>query len=145
MTKADHKGEWGEDLVAQWLKTQDWIILARRWRSRWGEIDLIAQSDRQAILAFIEVKTRSAGNWDESGLLAINPRKQQKLLTTAQIFLARFPHLENSYCRFDVALVHCRPGNPERVNKNAQFTQWREGYILTLQDYLEAAFMGDNS
>ena len=38
-------GELGEQLVAGWLQTQDWVILHHRWRCRWGEIDLIAQRD----------------------------------------------------------------------------------------------------
>lgn len=37
-------GELGEQLVAEWLQTQNWVILHHRWRCRWGEIDLIACS-----------------------------------------------------------------------------------------------------
>ncbi|MDB9378156.1 YraN family protein, partial [Nodularia sphaerocarpa] len=36
-------GELGEDLVAQWLHSTGWSILHRRFSSRWGEIDIIAQ------------------------------------------------------------------------------------------------------
>lgn len=38
-------GELGEQVVAGWLQTQGWVILHQRWRSRWGEIDAIAQRD----------------------------------------------------------------------------------------------------
>lgn len=38
-------GVLGEDIVAQWLQFQGWIILHRRWRCRWGEIDIVAKRD----------------------------------------------------------------------------------------------------
>ncbi|HLO49157.1 MAG TPA: YraN family protein, partial [Kamptonema sp.] len=39
---ANNIGNLGENLVAQWLEAQGWEILHRRWRCRWGEIDIIA-------------------------------------------------------------------------------------------------------
>lgn len=144
-------GGWGEELVAQWLQTQGWKILHRRWHCRWGELDLIALENptvaQSASLVFIEVKTRSRGNWDANGLMAISRQKQAKLWKTAEIFLAAQPQLAELPCRFDVALVY-RPGT---ATKSAAKTAQKPlglyqmepiaGYPLVLQDYLYNAFM----
>ncbi len=108
-------GELGEEVVAQWLISRENEILHRRWRSRGGEIDLIASESTEGkfgtseTLLFIEVKTRNLRNWDENGLLAIDERKQAKLIKTAILFLAKHPHLAEYSCRFDVAIVRHQP------------------------------------
>jgi putative endonuclease len=96
-------GELGEALVAAWLIQEGWMIEARRWRCRAGELDLVARSGQE--LAFVEVKTRSPGNWDRNGALAITPAKQLKLLRTAELFLIQHPQWAHLARRFDVALV----------------------------------------
>lgn len=164
-------GALGEDLVAQWLQSTGWTILHRRWRCRWGEIDLIAQlelsqggvegqrkitnSHLAHTLAFVEVKTRSRGNWDAGGLLAITPQKQAKLWQTAQFYLTTYPDLAEHPCRFDVALVQYRklPNTQQSqlahrkaatglLSSPVQLGQaiTISGYQLVLQEYLASAF-----
>ncbi|MDZ8050954.1 MAG: YraN family protein [Aulosira sp. ZfuVER01] len=141
-------GDLGEDLVAQWLQSTGWLILHQRFYSRWGEIDIIAQYDgrvtQDSTLAFVEVKTRSPGNWDSGGRSAITAKKQAKLWRTAEMFLANYPEKADYPCRFDVAIVSC-----QRVAKNfseRKFTQKAlasslvDGYELQLQEYIPAAF-----
>ena len=143
-------GELGEKLVAKWLETEGWLILHRRWRCRWGEIDIIAQQPSSAMLTFVEVKTRSSGNWDENGLLAINAQKRQKIVQTATVFLAKYPNLVELTCRFDVALVAYRKiplnSSSSSVKDICQSSDQlskislESGYELVLKHYLDAAF-----
>jgi putative endonuclease len=149
--RASILGKHGEVLVAHWLQQQGWTILARGWSSRWGELDIVAfrDSDRDRMVAFVEVKTRTSGNWDADGLLAITPAKQSKLWKTAQLFLAAHPHLAELPCRFDVALVGGKAvgqslptaSNSERL-PTIEIGQpiAEKGYCLTLKTYLESAF-----
>lgn len=105
----DELGIAAEALVADWLIAQGWAIEFRRWRCRWGELDLVAcQMQPISTIAFVEVKARSRGNWDADGLLAITPQKQAKLIQAAQLFLADHPQWSDCACRFDVALVSVR-------------------------------------
>ncbi|MGF1539863.1 MAG: YraN family protein [Pleurocapsa sp.] len=144
-------GNLGENLVASWLKNQNYQLLHHNWHCRWGEIDLIAQNKFQPALIFVEVKTRSYANWDESGLLSITLRKQQKIIKTASIFLSSNPELAELPCRFDVALVSYqnRDRHGEYFTLDSVQSRHRsigkpviypQGYQLTLQTYLSSAF-----
>ncbi|QIR37759.1 YraN family protein [Tolypothrix sp. PCC 7910] len=146
-------GDVGEDLVAQWLQSTGWSILHRRFMCRWGEIDIIAQSNdspaQNSTLAFIEVKTRSPGNWDMGGRSAITTKKQTKLWRTAEIFLAQHPDKADYPCRFDVAIVYCQKisENFYETISNPQVlaTSVVAGYQFQLQEYIPAAFDSVNN
>jgi len=130
----------GEEVVAQWLQQQGARILHRRWRCRWGELDLIVQWGEE--LVFVEVKTRSAGNWDHNGLTAISSRKQEKLRCAAELFLAESPQWCEWGCRFDVALVYCQPvGKSGKVSAIAPPVTYENHQFLII-DYLQDAFSG---
>ncbi|MBP0020113.1 MAG: YraN family protein [Cyanobacteria bacterium SBLK] len=132
-------GRLGEEVVADWLQSRNWEILHYRWYCRWGEIDLVARSP-EPMLLFVEVKTRSSGNWDVNGLLAVNPQKRAKLWQTAELFLAKYPALAELPCRFDLALVRYKRILDSVAASSPIILQQpvsRSGYEFVLQDYLE--------
>ncbi|MEO1394174.1 MAG: YraN family protein [Cyanobacteria bacterium J06634_5] len=140
-------GNLGEQLVSQWLVQKNCQILHRQWHSRFGEIDLIARGQsgqgslRCEMLAFIEVKTRSQGNWDADGLLSVTRSKQNKLRTTARYFLVRHPYLSELPCRFDIALVSCHTA--QSVGSPRGFLSLpvpNSNQYLRLQRYIRNAF-----
>jgi len=140
-------GSLGEDFVARWAEAQGWVILEQRWHCRWGELDVImAQRSPDAaqweLIAFVEIKTRSSGNWDENGALAITPAKQAKLWQTAELFLSDHPTLADVPCRFDVALVlgERLRGEIDLAQVDGKTVAIASGYKLTLHEYIPAAF-----
>lgn len=94
-------GRRGEDRAAQYLRRRGYRILARNWRCRLGEIDLIALDGDT--LVFVEVKTRR-GDLFGSPELAVTPRKQRQLTKAALSFIMsrKLGHLPG---RFDVVAI----------------------------------------
>lgn len=157
---------WGEiDLIARQDSVQDEEI---RGEERSTTLPLSPQPATRMLrkppvplplLAFVEVKTRSRGNWDADGRLALTNSKQTKLWRTASAFLAKYPNFANLTCRFDVALVICQRVSQGSPDRNADLSSAAEGdkaiqvppvqlgqpilvagYRLTLQDYIQSAF-----
>ena len=82
------------------LRLKCWRILASRYRSKLGEIDLIAL--RGQTVALIEVKARASRAAAAESIL---PRQQQRLSRAAHDFLARHPQFSGHHLRFDIMLV----------------------------------------
>lgn len=77
-------GQAGEDAAAAHYEGEGYRILARNWRVRTGEIDLVCR--RGDTVVFSEVKTRSSGRFGR-GLEAVDWRKQRKLRALAVLWL----------------------------------------------------------
>ena len=98
-------GRWGEALAAEYLRKKGYTILAAGWRCRFGEIDLIAADKRY--LCFVEVKLRKSAAYGRAGEF-VDRRKQEKLRTTAELYLAENPTALQP--RFDVVEVEAPQG-----------------------------------
>ncbi len=111
----DHRkeiGALGERLVAEALEARGFRILARNFRCRWGEIDLVARNE--TALWFVEVKTRTSSTppWPVSW------RQQQRITRTAYRFLANYLErggAPRSEIQFVVAAV-CFRGNTPHID-----------------------------
>ncbi|PWM20995.1 MAG: YraN family protein [Oscillospiraceae bacterium] len=80
----NERGRQGEDCAARFLERKGYRILARNYRTRFGEIDLIAQQGE--FLAFVEVKTRTENGWGRPAE-AVSAAKQRRILLAAQEYL----------------------------------------------------------
>lgn len=81
-------GRWGEDAAATYLQGLGCTVLARNWRSPYGEIDLIVQ--QAAAIVFIEVKTRASANLGPPEI-SLNRRKQNHLRSAVEHYIQQHP------------------------------------------------------
>ncbi len=95
-------GERGEALAYRYLVKHGLRLVARNFRCRGGEIDLIMM-DRQC-LTFIEVRLRRSGRFTTPAE-TVDYRKQRKIIRTAALFLARERRLAHLRMRFDVIAI----------------------------------------
>ncbi len=103
MRDSKRTGDWGEALAADHLRRKGYEIVARNYRSRFGEIDLIARN--AGFIVFVEVKLRAS---DRFGLPRefVGRKKRERLRATALLWLEA--HETGSQPRFDVIEI-CAP------------------------------------
>ena len=94
-------GKHGEDLACRELLRLGYAILDRRYRTRIGELDIVARDGETVV--FVEVKARGSGRCGAAAE-AVTPLKRRKLAQMAADYVAR-RRLERSPCRFDVVAV----------------------------------------
>ena len=104
-------GKTGEDYACRELERRGYEILARRFRTRLGEIDIVAREDDT--LVFIEVKARRSTRFGEP-CEAVHWRKQQTIGRLAAEYVLRYG-IGNARCRFDVVSVIFGDGFRPRV------------------------------
>jgi putative endonuclease len=89
-----------ESRAAALLMAKGYRILARRFRTSHGEIDIVAR--RRKLIAFVEVKARAS--LDEAAF-AVTPRQQCRIIDAAQGWLVAHPEHADFELRFDVILI----------------------------------------
>jgi putative endonuclease len=113
MSKARIKlGAQGEDLAADYLTTQGYIILARNFRKKSGEIDIIARDGEW--LVFIEVKTRTNLLFGQP-YEAVTLKKQAQISRGALAYIT-INKLHNQAMRFDVISVLIQTNGKTEIN-----------------------------
>lgn len=99
--EAPNLGKMGEDLATVELWHQGYAILARRYRTRYGEIDIVAQDG--PTIVFVEVKARASGRFGTAAE-SVTPWKQRRIAAMALDYLTWADRLE-APCRFDVVAI----------------------------------------
>ena len=96
-------GNAGEDKACVWLTDHGFEIIARNWRAKRGEIDIVAK--KASLLVFAEVKTLPSGDM-ETLSHELDERKQKRIVETAKLFLLNHRKYSNDTIRFDVLVVN---------------------------------------
>lgn len=96
-----------ESRAAALMVAKGFRILARRWKSPVGEIDIVAR--RRALLVFVEVKAR---NTLDDAAESVTPRQRARIVAAAEAWLATYPDTTFTDVRFDAVLV--APGKMPR-------------------------------
>jgi putative endonuclease len=108
---ADAAGRRGETYAAAWLERRGWEVLAKRVKTKAGEVDLIAR--RPGLVAFVEVKVRkTAAELDH----AIDEHRLARVAAAAELLMAEYAQAGDDI-RVDVMLL--APGCLPRVIENA--------------------------
>jgi putative endonuclease len=111
-------GRQGEDIAAEYLRQQGYEIVTRNWRTRSGELDIVARDGEW--LVFVEVRARRAGKGTLAPALgtpeeSITPRKQMQLAAMADAYLFELPW--GGPWRIDVIALEIRAdGSVARLN-----------------------------
>ncbi|MBP5283612.1 MAG: YraN family protein [Treponema sp.] len=96
------KGAVAEEKACRYLCECGYEIICRNWRTKTGEIDIIAQ--KNSVLVFAEVKANPNGDL-ESLMRRLDRRKQKKIVETTKLFLSNHREYSNRVVRFDVLIV----------------------------------------
>ncbi len=117
MTREQDFGKWGEDKAAHFLERLGYQLLERNWRSKQGEIDILAQHDGEIVV--VEVKTRSKLI---SGDQYMSDAQAHRLLNAAEVWMKQ--NQVEAELRCDLILI---TGNSENYQIRHVEDAWHDG------------------
>jgi len=105
-------GAASEELAARYLQTRGVLIVARNFRCRAGELDLVGLDG--SVLAIVEVRQRIRTDFG-GALASVNRRKQRKIILATRCLLQRQSAWRDYVLRFDVIGIHGPPAGVNRI------------------------------
>jgi putative endonuclease len=112
------RGSEGEELACRHLEAAGFRILARNWRCRAGELDIVAQEG--PVTVFVEVKDRGDASHGQ-GFEAVTIHKRRRLILAARLYAANHG-LGERRLRFDVVSIDRSTGAPRVRHDRDAFT-----------------------
>lgn len=106
------RGAWAEQMAHDHLVGAGLTCIARNYRCRRGEIDLVMRDGDETV--FVEVRYRSRDDYG-SGAESVDARKQRRISAAASLYIARHPAHGDRPCRFDVVSVSPSPRIRPRI------------------------------
>jgi putative endonuclease len=97
------RGAAAERAAADFLVSRGWVLIARNFRRRLGELDLVARDGE--VLAIVEVRTRRASEFGGAAA-SVDAAKRRRIVRAAQQLLQQQPALARLRVRFDVIVVY---------------------------------------
>lgn len=110
---SQQRGEAAEAQARQYLEQHGLRLLARNWRCRLGELDLV-MLDADTVV-FVEVRYRRHSAWG-GAIESVNSRKREKLSRAAQLFLQQESRWAKYPCRFDVIAINANGQAPAHLD-----------------------------
>ena len=105
-------GNRGEDIARRHLLGLGWSILATNYRSKWGEVDIVAQEGDQ--LVFVEVRTRRSDDKFGGPKESVTHKKKERLQATAETYIQGLEEPPAGW-RIDLIAVVLARGEPPQV------------------------------
>lgn len=111
MTTTNDIGDRGEELAASFLVDAGYRILARNYRSKRNEVDLVCRDPEAEEIVFVEVKTRRGTGFGPPEA-SITSEKRQALIEVSRAYLHE-REMEGAPARFDVVAILLSDGSPQ--------------------------------